>query len=121
MSQLKGKLEYILNCRETKVECIRLNGKVLKQSMEGNVQCKMLILQKKWTVLNRLRTITLTPVLFSFPSDWIILEGYVSQPDRFSKPRHVCFEFRHYNQLRWIPRTSGNQAGIQLRKYHFKH
>ena len=47
MSELKGKLKYILNCRETKVECIRLNGKVLKQSMEGNVQCKMLILQKK--------------------------------------------------------------------------
>ena len=35
MSKLKGKLEYILNCRQTKIECIRLNGQVLKQSMEG--------------------------------------------------------------------------------------
>ena len=38
MSQLKGKREYILNCRETKVECIRLNGKVLKHGGKCTVQ-----------------------------------------------------------------------------------
>ena len=39
--------------------------------------------------------------LFIFlQSEWIILGGYQSPPDRFSKPTHVRFEVRHYNQLR---------------------